>query len=65
MKTVIKVNGMMCQHCKKAVTDGLAALEGVTSVEVDLDSKTATVEHDCEISLLVECIEDLGFDPEV
>ena len=65
MKTVIKVNGMMCQHCKKAVTDGLAALEGVASVEVDLDSKTATVEHECPLSALTVCIEDLGFDPEI
>jgi len=65
MKTVIKVNGMMCEHCKKSVNEGLAALEGVTSVEINLAEKTATVEHTCEVKLLTDCIEDLGFDPEV
>ncbi len=65
MKTVIKVNGMMCEHCKKSVNDGLLALGGVKSVEIDLTAKTATVEHDCEASKLLSCIEDLGFDPEI
>lgn len=65
MKTVIKVNGMMCEHCKKAVTDGLSALAGVTAVEIDLSAKTATVEHDCELKVLTDCIEELGFDAAV
>jgi copper chaperone len=30
------VNGMTCEHCAKAVTDELTALDGVTDVEVDL-----------------------------
>ena len=65
MKTVIKVNGMMCEHCKKAVSDGLTAIDGVAGVEIDLAEKTATVEHTCDLKILTDCIEDLGFDPEV
>lgn len=65
METVIKVNGMMCEHCKKAVTDGLSAIDGVESVEVNLAEKTAIVKHSCAVATLTECIEDLGFDPEV
>lgn len=65
MKTVIKVNGMMCEHCKKSVNDALSALKGVDLVEIDLAQKTATVEHDCDIKILLDCIEDLGFDPEI
>ena len=34
----ITVTGMSCQHCVKAVTKALEALEGVTNVKVDLDS---------------------------
>ncbi len=65
MKTVIKVNGMMCEHCKKSVTEGLSAIEGVKSVEIHLGEKTATVEHDCDVKVLTDCIEDLGFEPEL
>lgn len=65
MKTVIKVNGMMCEHCKKAVNDGLSAIDGVSDVAIDLQEKTATVEHDCAVEVLTECIEDLGFEPEI
>ena len=65
METVIKVNGMMCEHCKKSVFEGLSAIDGVESVEVNLAAKTATVKHSCDLSALTECIEDLGFDPEV
>ena len=31
-----RVTGMTCEHCVKAVTDELTALDGVTSVTVDL-----------------------------
>jgi copper chaperone CopZ len=30
------VNGMTCEHCAKAVTGELTALEGVTDVQIDL-----------------------------
>jgi copper chaperone len=31
-----RVSGMTCEHCVAAVTEELAAIEGVTSVDVDL-----------------------------
>jgi copper ion binding protein len=45
-KTLIKVDGMSCQHCVKAVTDAVKALNGVKTVKVDLDAGTADVEYD-------------------
>ena len=42
-KVVIKVDGMMCQHCAAHVTKALSAVTGVTDVAIDLDAKTATV----------------------
>jgi Cu2+-exporting ATPase len=41
---VARVEGMMCQHCVKHVTDALAGVEGVSNVLVDLDAGTATFE---------------------
>jgi copper chaperone CopZ len=37
------VVGMTCEHCVRAVTDEVSALEGVTRVEVDLAPGLVTV----------------------
>lgn len=50
MKTELKIEGMMCQHCQKHVHDALSKMDGVTSVDVNLEKKTATVESSAEIS---------------
>ena len=34
--TTYAVSGMTCDHCVKAVTEEVSALDGVTSVDVDL-----------------------------
>jgi copper chaperone len=36
MATVMKVNGMSCQHCVMSVTKALGQLEGIKNVQVDL-----------------------------
>lgn len=40
MKT-IKVKGMSCQHCAKAVIKALSEIEAVTNPSVDLDKGEA------------------------
>ena len=37
------VIGMTCGHCVNAVTTELSAIDGVTDVDVDLDTGRATV----------------------
>jgi copper chaperone len=37
------VPGMSCGHCRAAITEELANLAGVASVEVDLDAKRVRV----------------------
>lgn len=47
------VTGMTCGHCVHAVTSELAALAGVTAVEVDLDAgatSTVTVTSDSPLA---------------
>ena len=44
MKKLLKVEGMMCQHCVKHVTDALMGVAGVTGVDVNLKKKGALVE---------------------
>ncbi|MEA5146597.1 MAG: cation transporter, partial [Candidatus Limiplasma sp.] len=45
-KTILKVEGMSCEHCVKAVTMAVKALQGVTDVSVSLAEKTVAVSHD-------------------
>lgn len=37
------VPGMTCDHCKHAVLSEIGSVAGVTTVEVDLDTKLVTV----------------------
>ena len=59
----IKIDGMQCNHCKMTVEKVLNALEGVNKVEVDLQTKTATIElaENIENSTLTSVIEEAGF----
>jgi Cu+-exporting ATPase len=64
MEKVLKVEGMMCAHCQKHVTNALAKLDGVTSVDVSLETKTATVKADRDIPVaeFEKAITDAGYE---
>lgn len=63
-KSVLKVDGMSCEHCVKAITKAVSALPGASDVTVDLKAKTVTVEHDQALSLdkIKYEIEEQGYD---
>ena len=63
MKTVIKVGGMMCEHCAMHVKNGLKELKGVESVDVSLKDKKATLTSKVAISEkdIVKAIENAGY----
>lgn len=42
----LKVSGMSCGHCVKAVTQALEGVAGVRSAQVDLADARATVDYD-------------------
>ncbi|MCL1804998.1 MAG: copper ion binding protein [Clostridiales bacterium] len=65
VKIILNIEGMSCEHCVKAVNDAVAALPGITSVAVDLDSNTATIEHDPEespLAMIKSAIEEEGYE---
>ncbi|MGK5114974.1 MULTISPECIES: heavy-metal-associated domain-containing protein [unclassified Geodermatophilus] len=41
--TTFSVAGMTCEHCRRAVTAEIAAVDGVETVTVDLAGGTVTV----------------------
>lgn len=64
-KTVLKVDGMSCEHCVKAITGVVGALDGVDEVKVDLATKTVEIIHDEEkapLNKIKSEIEDQGYD---
>ncbi|AKB37613.1 Copper-translocating P-type ATPase [Methanosarcina siciliae C2J] len=48
MEITIGVYGMTCGHCQKRVADAISSLEGVGSVDVNLEAGSATVIFDPE-----------------
>ena len=62
--TTFLVPGMTCGHCKSAVTDELSKINGVTHVDVDLDSKKVTIESesDVEWQVIVDAVDEAGFE---
>lgn len=48
MEVPIGVYGMTCGHCQKRVADAISSLEGVESVDVNLEAERATVNFDPE-----------------
>ncbi len=42
--TTYSVPGMTCEHCRRAITDEVGRVPGVTSVDVDLDAKRVAVD---------------------
>ncbi len=43
IKTIIKVEGMSCNHCANKLITSLEELEEVSKVKVDLKSKEVTI----------------------
>jgi copper chaperone CopZ len=62
--TTFLVPGMTCGHCKGAVTDELSKINGVTKVDVDLDTKKVIFESDVAVEwqIIVEAIDEAGFE---
>ena len=56
---------MTCGHCQKAVTEALEGVDGVTDVEVDLESGDATLEGTGDADALVSAVEDEGYSASV
>ena len=62
METVIKVNGMMCPHCKARVENVCKAVAGVVDAVVDLQQKQVTVVGDASVDSLKKVITEAGYE---
>ncbi len=64
MKTV-KIKGMSCLHCVKAVKKALEEIEGIDNVTIDLSTGEAVFEetHPVDADLIKEKIRKAGYEP--
>ncbi len=64
--TEIKIEGMTCQHCVKAVSEALSQVAGVSSVAaVDLETGVARVEGSPDSEALVTAVKNAGYQAKV
>jgi copper chaperone len=65
MQTTLDVRGMTCGHCESVVKGALEELNGVTAVEVHLDTGKVNVAYDealITIAEMREVVEEQGYD---
>lgn len=62
METIIKVEGMMCKHCKARVEQVCKGVPGTVDAVVDLAAKTVTVTGTADIQALKQAITDADYE---
>ena len=63
----IKIDGMMCNHCRMHAEKALSAVEGVASVSVTLEDGMAVIKAERSVSCdaLVKAVVDAGYEAKV
>ena len=61
MTTALKVDGMNCQHCVRAVTAALVAVPGASDALVSLETGLARVEGEVEPAALIRAVQEAGY----
>ena len=64
MNKIINVDGITCEHGVDTIKEAVEILDGVFSVDVDIEKKQVVVEFDEKIAKaedLIDKIEEVGF----
>ena len=63
MTKTLKIDGMMCNHCKMHVENALNAIDGVTGAEANVEEKKATVTLSKEVAddVLSAAVAEAGY----
>lgn len=64
-KATLKVGGMSCGHCVKAVQQALATVDGATAEQVAIGSATVVFDPArTNIGALIEAVSEAGYEAE-
>lgn len=58
----LRIGGMTCGHCERAVTEAVKGLDPTASVRVSLDSGRLTTSSDRPAAELAGAIRDAGYE---
>ncbi|MDE2089493.1 MAG: heavy-metal-associated domain-containing protein [Gammaproteobacteria bacterium] len=61
MSITLKIEGMTCDHCVRAVTRALKSVPGVKDAKVSLERGEAVVEGQSERDALIQAVEGEGY----
>ncbi len=62
----LKVSGMTCEHCEKAVVQALSGVAGMDSVvEVNREREEAVVEGQADEATLLAAVREEGYEAEI
>ena len=63
MTKTLNIDGMTCHNCVRHTKEALEELDGVTSVDVNLEGKSAKVEASADIddATLKAAVEEAGY----
>ena len=62
MAQTIEIQGMSCEGCETTVEEALASVDGVTAVQVDRETDSATIEGEPNRDELVNAVTDAGYE---
>ena len=60
--TTYDVKGMTCGHCVRSVTEEISQVDGVSSVEVDLEAGTAAVTGEADPAAVKAAVTEAGYE---
>lgn len=57
----LKVEGMSCNHCVKAVTKSVQAIDPAAKVDIDLSQQTVRVSSSASIEQIAAAVDEAGY----
>ena len=60
--TTYDVQGMTCGHCVRSVTEEISEVQGVSSVDVDLEKGTAVVTGEADPEAVRSAVTGAGYE---
>ena len=60
----LTVSGMRCGPCGRAVTEAVRSIDPAAEVEIDLDSKSVSIDTKEDVGRIRAAIEDAGYQVE-
>jgi copper chaperone len=56
------VPGISCGHCKAAIEEEVGQLDGIDSVDVDIEARTVTVSGEVDDDAVHTAVEEAGYE---